>query len=419
MVDVSENTTVRPIPYPYEAMLSICSDLDETPDRVAYARIMQYLNTNELTPMGDGVGLEVGNTIYFDMPPGQFAYENTDEAGREMIRELIHAGLIDCLHSYGDRATTRAHAARAIDELVRHGCRLSVWVDHATAPSNFGADIMRGRGDVVDDDVYHADLTCEYGIKYVWRGRVTSIVGQDVARSLAGIVDVTRPAVSLGTATKEAMKGWLARCGSTKYAMHGWNRVCRSTTLRDGRPVIEFMRCNPYWGGVGRAATADGLAEVMTNRFLDRLCERKGACILYTHLGKIQNEERPFSEPTRRALRRLAEQSERGRILVWTTARLLNYQLIRDHLEWTAERRGARTVVTLGDVIDPVAGRRAPRREELQGLSFELPPTDDVELRMASGESVSAMMERLGEKTILHVPRRPLKFPELSPAVWR
>ena len=115
--------------------------------------------------MGPGVGLEVGNSIYFDMPPDQFAYWNTDDAGREMVRALIRSGHIDCLHSYGDLATTRQHAARALDELDRHGCRLEVWVDHGTAVTNFGSDIMRGHGDEVGHEAYHADLTTRYGIK--------------------------------------------------------------------------------------------------------------------------------------------------------------------------------------------------------------------------------------------------------------
>ena len=67
----SLNTDIqlRPFPYPYRAMLVICSDLDETPDRNVYWQIMRFLNTTEMTAMGPGVGLEVGNSIYFDIPP--------------------------------------------------------------------------------------------------------------------------------------------------------------------------------------------------------------------------------------------------------------------------------------------------------------------------------------------------------------
>ena len=59
---------VRRFPYPYEAALAICSDLDETPNRDIYYETAKFLNTTQMTSMGRGVGLEVGNTIYFDMP---------------------------------------------------------------------------------------------------------------------------------------------------------------------------------------------------------------------------------------------------------------------------------------------------------------------------------------------------------------
>ena len=134
----SNGVVVRRIPYPYAAMLAICSDLDETPNKDIYFEIIRYLNTTGPTRIGRGVKLEIGNTIYFDMPSGQFSYWNTDDAGREMIRALIRSGHIDCLHSYGDLATTRAHADRALNELSRRDCKLEVWVDHGVAPSNLG-----------------------------------------------------------------------------------------------------------------------------------------------------------------------------------------------------------------------------------------------------------------------------------------
>ena len=45
-------------------------------------------------------------------------------------------------------------------------------------------------------------------------------------------------------------------------------RACplRRERLRDGSPVYEFLRCNPYWMGVNRGETATGIAEVMSDR---------------------------------------------------------------------------------------------------------------------------------------------------------
>jgi hypothetical protein len=130
---------------------------------------------------------------------------------------------------------------------------------------------------------------------------------------------------STATWAREAVKGWLAVAGHSKYRIHAPNQVLQPATLRDGGRVTEFLRCNPHWGGVSRGDTANGLAEVITERMLERLTDRGGACVLYTHLGKFTNRAEPFGPPTRAALRRLASFQHRGRILVTTTRRLLDY----------------------------------------------------------------------------------------------
>ena len=323
---MSTDVQLRQLPYPYRAMLAICSDLDETPDRHVYWEIMRFLNTMEDTAMGPGVGLEVGNSIYFDMSPGQFAYWNTDDAGREIVRTLIQSGHIDCLHSYGDLATTRKHAARALDKLARHDCKLEVWVDHGTAVTNFGSDIMQGHGDDICHKAYHADLTIDYGIKYIWRGRVTSIMGQDIQASLNGIFRWRHPVRSGRTLFKEATKRKLGRKRNHKYAMHGPNQTLRPTILRDESPVYEFMRCNPHWGGVSSCDQGRHIGEVLNDGMLDRLISRGGTCVLYTHLGKIDNPGIPFNQTAVKAFRRLAEAFRSGSILVTTTRRLLGYR---------------------------------------------------------------------------------------------
>jgi hypothetical protein len=306
------------------AALAICSDVDETPDAEAYFETMRFLNTTENTAMGLGVGLEVGNSIYFDMPPGQFSYWNTDDKSRAKIQALIRSGHIDCLHSYGDLAATRKHAERALAELERHDCRLAVWVDHAQAATNFGSDIMQGHGDEPGHPAYHADLTLAHGIRYVWRGRVTSVIGQDCVMSMAGIANWRHPLASGITLGKEAVKQVLARCGSGKYRLHGPNRILHPVRLRDGRQSREFLRCNPHWKGVSSHDTGSEIGQVLTKRFLDRLVARRGTCILYTHLGKLGAGNRQFPRATMDAFHRLAEYHHGGRICVMTTRRLLD-----------------------------------------------------------------------------------------------
>lgn len=405
-LDTTGENDVRlsPIPHPYRAMLAVCSDLDETPDREVYWDIVRFLNGRADTPMGPGLGLEVGNSIYFDMDPGQFAYWNTDDQGRGMVRDLIRSGHIDCFHSYGDLATTRAHAARALDELVRHDCHMKVWIDHAVAPSNFGADIMRGRGDVPGDAVYHADLTCGFGVEYVWRGRITSVIGQDVPRRLAGVADARRPIASAHTMAKEWLKGLLARCGSAKYAMHTANQVLRRVGLRDGRPVWEFLRSNPYWGGVQYSATAAGLAAVLTDSFLRTLIERQGVCLLYTHLGKVVDRREPLPASTRQALQRLAGHAAESRILVTTTRRLLDWCRALRETRLTARRDASGLHVEL---------ERSP--DQCDGLTLSVPAGVPVRVivngREFHGLRPSPAPER--GRLLLSAPWTPLEFPRL------
>lgn len=403
---------LRAFPYPYRAMLAVCSDLDETPDARTYLEIMRFLNTREKTTMGPGVDLEVANSIYFDMPSDQFSYWNTNDAGREMVHTLIRSGHIDCLHSYGDLAESRRHAGAAIDALARHDCRLPVWVDHAIAPSNFGADIMRGRGDLPHADVYHADLTCGQGVRYVWRGRVTSIIGQDRPRSLRRLFNATHPIRSTRTIAKESIKGALARFGNEKYAMHASNDLLRATTLRDGQRVIEFLRSNPYWGGVENADTAAGIPDILTKSMLDRLIQRGGTCVFYTHLGKKLPAGAPFDERVITTFRRIAEYQHSGTLLVCSTRRLLDFRLllrlITVRVEDSAD--GIRIELQRAPAFHGV-----PVRPPIDGLTIYVSARRVVEIRL-EGEQLTGWVRNPADHTMresVSIPWQRLEFPDL------
>lgn len=396
--------SVRCLPFPYRAMLAICSDLDETQDRNVYFETMRYLNTTEKTSMGEGIGFEVGNSIYFDMPAGQFSYWNTDEEGREMIRTLIRSGHVDCLHSYGDLATTRQHAERALSELSKYDCKLDVWIDHSAAPCNFGRDIMRGQGDVVGSDVYHADLTTAFGIRYTWTGRVTSVIGQDVRRRLNGLLNRRHPVASSGTLLKEFTKGLLAHGGISKYAMHGRNQVIRETHLRSGQQVCEFMRSSPHWGGVSFNDRADGLSEVLTEKILSRLVDRGGVCILYVHLGKFTGKE-PFSEETKNALGLLAQYSRVNKIQVTTTSRLLRYCRMIRGTSLSSSQKGEHLVIDVHTQSD---------EKDLDGLSIYT-PAPDITRVLINGVEMKNLQHNPPDCTgrpSVSIPWLPLKFPE-------
>jgi hypothetical protein len=400
----ADKTAPRRWPYPYRAALAVCSDLDETLDREVYFDTLRFLNTRERTSMGEGLGLEIGNTLYFDMPPDQFAYWHTDDAGRELARNCIRSGHIDCFHSFGDLATTRAHAARALEELARHDCHIGVWIDHGTAITNFGGDIMAGMGDVPGAAAYHADLTCDYGVQYVWRGRVTSVIGQDIDRRVSGIFNPRHPLASGRTLAKEVAKGLLARAGSGKYDLHASNVLMRPARLRDGREVIEFLRANPHWGGVSSCETGLGIGEVLTDSLLGRLAERGGACLLYTHLGKLGRGGRKFPGSSIAGFRRLACANADGRLFVTTTRRLLDFCRFRDLLQ-------ARQVLE-GEITHIHVSGDAPLTA-LAGLTFYCDDPDRARVSF-NGRELSNLQRNAPDETgraSLSIPWTRLTYP--------
>jgi hypothetical protein len=407
--EVASAVELRPIPYPYRAMLAICSDLDNTPNWRVYWEIMRFLNTTQNTALGPGVGLEVGNSLYFDMPSDEFAYWNTPDAGRTMVRALIHSGHIDCLHSYGDLATTRRRAGAALDELTRHDCQIQVWVDHRVAPTNFGADIMRGSGDVPRAVAYHADLTCGFGVQYVWRGRVTSVIGQDAPRRLSGIFAARRPLRSARTIAKEAAKGLLGRRHHAQYAMHGSNELLRRAQLRDGRPVYEFLRSNPSPLGVENADTAAGLAQTLTPHVLGRLIARGGVGVFYTHLGKGLGTGALFDPQTQSVFRSLAELHRAGSLLVTTTRRLLGYRRAARELQLRTTRPAGDVWIDANTCATGADGAPRLAASDLDGLTFYVSDPQAARVRI-DGREVHDL-RRNGPD---HTGRRSVSLPTLE-----
>jgi hypothetical protein len=273
---------------------------------------------------------------------------------------------------------------------------------------------MKGSGDVPGSASYHADLTFGYGIRYIWVGRVTSVIGQDVPRRFNGIFDMGHPLASGKTVAKEGVKDLLAETIGGKFAMHAGNTVLREVTLRDGHRALEFVRCNPHFGGVSSRDTADGLGHVLTSSVLDILEERGGACILYTHLGKISDREKPLRGGTVAALKHLAERVRDGRILLTTTRRLLDFTNTRRTHRFTATREGDWITV----FVEEGNGERKSTGSDFyapDGLTFYV--EDPEKTRMFyNGLEMSDLRRNPPDSTgrrSVSVPWIPLRMPEL------
>lgn len=321
-------------PHPYRAALAIASDIDSCPaDR--FVKIHRHL---------DDIGVPVGDSFFFYASPDQLNWQDH----RDAVLDGLRRGWIDTIHGYGDfnerGGFTREMAQRALAELRGAGFRLEIFSNHGNPRNAQNLCHTGGRGDVKDAEEYHADLLVRHGVRFVWPTWLTHLVGQDRdadawewARHYPGASAARR----IGAGLLSAM-GFIGM-----IEPYPGNDLVRLHTMRDGQKVYAFRRY-----GVWRRDDAPALRELISRDRIERLIERRGASIVYTHLGR--NWE-PIPE--------LAELTKHPELWLTTPGRLLRYVAMRDGIRWKAKDG----VVTIEPLDDPVLGPI----EELTGLTFD------------------------------------------------
>ena len=262
--------SLRKFPFPFKAAMTICSDIDETRSSDEFLEIQRFLNTRAMTSMGNGIGLEIGNSFFFYNHKNEFSYFDQDDRAKQITQAMIQSGYIDCLHSYGD-TDNRDDIARALDSLESSNCQIEVWINHYGVSNDickkFEYMFRQCDGDNPQANVYHSDLTLAHGIRFAWVGATTRIVGQSSQPKLATAFDPRHPWVSTGNVIKEVRKQILGR-NDERFALHRSNDLLRPLTLADGRQVHEFIRYCNHPEGVPIGATSRGLAYVISARNL-------------------------------------------------------------------------------------------------------------------------------------------------------
>jgi hypothetical protein len=405
---------LRKFPYPFKAGFSICSDIDETDDLDRFLEIQKFLNTRRMTSIGKGLGLEIGNTFLMYETPNTLFYYSGNKRYVDVLRTLIKAGYVDCIHSFGDNARHREDTIKAINDLKRNNCFVKVWVDHSCAASNFGRHSTKGTGDSPGSPIYHSDQTLKYGIKFISRGTVSRIIGQETPlkiKSVLTICNLSFPVKSTITMMREIAKLGLSFCGSNRYSMHWDNNLIKVRTLADGQKVFEFLRFNNHFAG---GSDAKCLAYTMQPKVLDYLKQVNGYMIVYTHLGRNPDSSL-IPGATVQALRNLAQQFRHGEIYVTTTSKLLSYLVNHRFLNWSYNSNNDNNLaIHIHGVDDPVSGYYVPTEKELAGLTFYIPGDKHTEVFL-EGRKVNCITtnpsDYTGQKSIMF-PLRPLSYPK-------
>lgn len=361
--------SLRPFPYPFQAMLAIESDADHMTLR-KFNIVHEFLNTTSETPLGKGLGLDVSDSFFMyngDNFPGEIDYQGQtikDEMtffkgtshqlnDGAIILHYIKVGWIDTFHSAGDFSMVddkhtlfrRALTAYAMAYLERHGVHITIFTDHGNQSNvaNFGAYGMNHfedyqQGDNPRSPYFITDLLCKEGVRFVW------------------------PDLYSGRYSYQSML----------FPIY----------LRDGKPIWGFWRFTgmlhrQHFRHAWRYDWTDlwnpsDLAEQLTHAQLENLVATHGYTIIASHLEGNANKM-PLSTSAVEALVQLAHMQDHGEILVARTSRLLLYNLVHEYLQYKLSVSKGTTYIDVQYVADPVDGSFVPSWQQLRGITFTVP----------------------------------------------
>jgi hypothetical protein len=415
-------------PPPIRGAFALSNDTDDLWDPRGWWEFLRFLNTEDDTRLGKGLGLEVGDSfwMYSDHEgeqPGSY-FEGVSErrsAFAPLIDALGRAGYLDTLHSWGNFSRyggfRRDYAGRGARALADAGFSPRVWVNHGGA-HDF-QNLWTGCGDLTENPEargalcpeYHWDLTRGMGVRYLWLGELTRLPGQERRLGPRDCLHPESPlrrevmgAAARGISRRLAYRELLLQ--APNYATRR-NRLLDERTLRDGSVAATFVRM----GDFDRATFTD-LPWLLRPYVLDTL-ERTGGCsVAFLHWSR--HPGRSFENPDPAALAALGELARRvqgGTLWVTTTGRLLAYVEARRVLRWT-EREDA-GALRLDLNAAPLPGGRDLDPADLAGLAFRVPDPSRTTLFWKGSRLLAETLA--GHPGILWIPRRPLTFPESPP----
>jgi hypothetical protein len=242
----------------------------------------------------------------------------------------------------------RKDAEEAIQVLKLHSVQPKVWIDHAQFEGNLLHYATFGsRKVIVDKSGHHYKnyrytldlITQELGIRFFWDGKLTPVLGQDrtlTAQSYFSETSNSRIKAYGKTLAKAILPNFLLtyRRGFNVPENHQYQKY----VFPDGNAGYIFRRY-----GTWEDADIYGLHNLINPKSIEQLLRTGGTAIVYTHLGKRpadkMGKDKHIPEMTLSSLHHLREKYISKSLMLTSTSELLEYLVIRDHIEVSKDRR--------------------------------------------------------------------------------
>lgn len=345
-------------PPPYRRMIAFNSDVEWT----------SWKAQLDLFKIFSDRDLETAFSYWFFADPKatwrMFEADGSPSSHAKPAADLIRAGLLDTLHSYGGvvngRGTpfSRLEIARAIESFRSMDLSVEIYSNHGGLldVQNIGGPWCTSRegevncsnyqlGDVIDSGAYHLDLTSGLGVRHYW----------------LDVDCVTDPILKLNSD-------------------RGEQGLFTTQIARDGTPMSRFKRSN-----IGRQPLPWELG-AQVSAFLESGGE--GYQVVYNHFGfERSSDGKPghnlppyFDNASYAVLDELARYQQIGDVLVTTTKRLLAHAFFQLTKPWTITRLGSSVDVQFD--AEMVSGEvKLPLRwSDIEGFAIPAEDIDTVNL---------------------------------------
>lgn len=443
---------LRRYPFPYRAALAVSNDVDGM-DWRSFEDWHAFVSGTELTPEGPGLGLEVADSFWLWSDTGAFALRHAPpwaDPGRSSpesarIVELVKAGWLDSLHSFGDWRPeyhlTELNITRAFELLHDLGIKPPVYVNHGSGLRlhNLGGPWASYQsGDDPNSESYHLKALLDAGFRFFWTDIMfqQDVFGEELKlktpstlstrERLRWLTVVDRSASSHERTRRNVLSG-VDRNRMNLLAETLQNRVLVPALGRDDTPFLCFKR---YRGR--EAPNSVTFAAQVSDEHLDALEAGEGACIVYQHFGVSRAlgrgkghvsvndvRKRVLDKNAVWAFRELHQRQSDGRLFITMTGRLLQYLWVRQSLRYTVSTIGTTLNITITGLDCPTYGMRDAIDDDLQGITFVVEAASQYrDITVRNGTAVvEVRRERDPAQTdtdVVFVPWRRLEFPTLD-----
>jgi len=323
-------------PYPYKAWFTIANDPDNT-------LIKDWHELNEV--IWNKYKLPLSNSLFVDSYnkhlPKQVNLNDHPEITSQ-YHDMIHTWG-DYMHS-GKVGFCREYALRAKETLEYHKVKPLVWIDHSKFIGNLIHNNKNGgipefkdsSGHVYPNLLYSLDLISELGIKYLWDGDITKIIGQDkVLKPSAFFKEITPSRLRANVKT---LLNIFVKSSKLKSVL-GLNVPTNSAYFKKEFPDGQKFYCFRRYG-TWKNADIYGLGKILAKEKIAKLIKDGGTMVAYTHLGKRpidkMDELEHVPKHTHEALMFIKDKYDEQNLMISPISGLLDYLVLRDNIQISA-----------------------------------------------------------------------------------